>query len=176
MNCRQVLFLIDDYPRDRLDETTQEEIKKHIDGCAGCRDAAQAISEWYDLLAGDKIDDPGDTYWNNFENRVVGRLNEQKVSTPGTDINEKESIEVRVTGYLLPLAASITLFFILTVSGVFNQDDKITMTDRQPSELMQYAIKSSASQLSTVLLSPPGAGQHLVLSQLKKSIKSDEDK
>jgi mycothiol system anti-sigma-R factor len=50
MNCDEVSRLLDAYIDGELDEVTQPELQKHLDGCSDCRKEAEAVNRFKSLV------------------------------------------------------------------------------------------------------------------------------
>jgi len=71
MNGDRVHPLMSLYVSGDLTESERETAEAHLETCLRCREEVRALREMADLLAGDRLSDPGPNFWARFESSVL---------------------------------------------------------------------------------------------------------
>ena len=175
MNCNEAKIYIDEFLTGRLDDATRTEFEAHLASCPECQKMVEFERRWLEILSKDEIPDPGERYWNSFEDRLLTRI-EQNRPEP---IKEQPETKTSILRYLIPLAASFIIFFALMQVGGDNPDRTITVAHNETnSEFIKNVnsklcldVRPSTSLVGSILMSPPGsAGHHVALTNIKRTL------
>ena len=75
MHCKEVQTLLIEYLDQSLDTGVAAVVKKHIDGCAACRQEAQEVQELLLAMKASPIEKPGPALRENFNTLLQSELN-----------------------------------------------------------------------------------------------------
>ena len=181
MECRQVQFYRSDYLSGNLPLKQTREFDKHLRACISCNYLVQEEKKLNALLRGAPIPDPGETYWENLEKKIVART-----ASIGreTDSNIVYRPHLKFRAHLklaFPVAAGIILFLLSLRNDIAT--DQIARLDRwAPLEKAAVSLTGESRQATadheeyfdslseteyTLLLSAPGlAGRNLLVMQI----------
>jgi len=168
---------IDDYLTGRLSPKMQEEFKQFLNDNPKYKEAAKAEEKWLELLRSDEIPDPGENYWQNVEENIIGRVSKsvKRPAYPVEKDREKSPIGSFLQ-YFLPAAAAVAalLIAIATLSPVSMPPSD--MIAEKPVE-EHYFISAETKlclqdrpepiYLQSIIMLPPGsAGGHIYISRM----------
>jgi hypothetical protein len=182
MTCREIQLYLDDYLTNRLRPDFRTQIDEHLKSCEVCRVELEQTRIVMDMLAADKMPDPGDKYWDDVENDIMSKTFD-KVESP---VHKEPSRPViTFIKYAVSLAAVLAIFALSVVvsesgnkSVAEKNQDEIQMVSVSVSEIVTIDKGEIESELiSSILLSTPGSfgQQGIILGRLGETGKDSDE-
>lgn len=177
MNCQEAKIYLDEYMSGRLSDADKVRLDIHLKKCANCRKDFELEKVWLEIMQSDDVPDPGEKYWDMLESRILAQTFGAGDQTEPIREIEKDKSPVRLLRYVIPLAASILLFFLSTSGPIFiaeKQPVTISATEEikndfgELNEKLCLNIAKRPDILGTITMSPPGSlGRHMAIGALK---------
>ncbi len=161
----------------RLGDADKMRLDMHLKKCPNCRKDFELEKAWLEIMQSDDVPDPGEKYWDTLENRILAQTVGAGDRTEPIREIEKDKSPMRLLRYVIPLAASVSLFFLSTSGPKFMAEKQpltIAATEEVKSdfgelnEKLCLNIAKRPDILGTIMMSPPGSlGRHMAIGALK---------
>ncbi|MDD3732140.1 MAG: zf-HC2 domain-containing protein [candidate division Zixibacteria bacterium] len=180
---RHITDVLDAYVDNELDNSTREQVSRHLEECPDCRNEYESALNLRDFLKAGKVPDPGEEYWNEVSSLILAKTVE-RTPNKSTLINlEQERNNNRRANYrsLVSVAASLMIFFTSLffgsaqnrpLTGNFTSTDKnlpsVVVSDDEATDNIIITCDEQKNLLKGIILlgSPSHIEQYGILSDL----------
>jgi len=107
MNCDNIQDKLVDYIENTLSETTNSEIKMHINSCQNCEIALQKMEEFLAVIPKDEMEEPSKNLRKNFEEMLLEEKQLQQTKVVKLKTNWKQYLQIAAS-----VALIVSAFFL----------------------------------------------------------------
>jgi hypothetical protein len=83
MKCKHVQQKMLDYTEHVLHDRAHEQVEHHLQSCQVCAQELEALQETLDMLAATPIQEPSESFWNDFTTDVMRKIRKADPPEPG---------------------------------------------------------------------------------------------